>query len=85
MTRDTRLHFARILLRTDHYISCYFISYNSTFTTYLAAESNNSQEANAVSRIRRRRQWMFVTMQQNVKSGTKRERERESDKTVNFT
>ena len=82
MAHDTRLHFMHILQRTDHYISFYFISYNLTFTTYLAAESNNSQQANAVciSRIRRRRQWMFLTIQQNVNSGT--ERERNSDKTV---
>ena len=79
---ETRLHFTRILRRTNHYISFYFISYNSTFTKYSAAESTNPQEANHDC-IWRRRQWIFLAMQQNIYNVT--EGERNSDKTVNFT
>ena len=55
----------------ENYISLYFISYNSTFTKYSAAESNNPQEL------------PMDVLQQNINNGT--EGERNSERTVDFT
>ena len=57
----------------ENYICLYFISYNSTFTKYSAAESNNPQEVPMDG----------LAMQQNINNGT--EGERNSERTVDFT